>query len=209
MEVKRGIAVSPGIAIGPALVLDTEGVRITHQTIQPEHVGEEVARLRGVLDKAASEARETRQRLTARLGPALGNIFGAHESALESPAFRSQLDGLIRAHCYSADYAVSRFIRDYVKKLEENALRMPEHDRAELVAALRCVDAVVVFEEPTVTPLLELLKPDVHCKGTDYTVDSVPERATVQAYGGRTAIVGDPKGHSTRDLLRQIREGQA
>lgn len=85
---------------------------------------------------------------------------------------------------------------------------LPEHDRAELVAALRCVDAVVVFEEPTVTPLLELLKPDVHCKGTDYTVDSVPERATVQAYGGRTAIVGDPKDHSTRDLLRQIREGQ-
>lgn len=85
---------------------------------------------------------------------------------------------------------------------------LPEADRAELVAALRAVDAVVVFGEPTVTPLLELLRPDVHCKGTDYTVDSVPERATVQAYGGRTAIVGDPKDHSTRDLLRAIREGR-
>jgi D-glycero-beta-D-manno-heptose 1-phosphate adenylyltransferase len=84
---------------------------------------------------------------------------------------------------------------------------LPEHDRAELVAALRAVDAVVVFPEPTVTPLLELLKPDVHCKGTDYTVDTVPERETVKAYGGRTAIVGDPKDHSTRDLLRVIREG--
>ena len=76
--------------------------------------------------------------------------------------------------------------------------------RAELVAALRCVDYVVVFPEPTVGPLLEALHPDVHCKGTDYTVDSVPERATVEAYGGRTAIVGDPKDHSTRDLLARV-----
>ena len=82
---------------------------------------------------------------------------------------------------------------------------LPAADRAELVAALRCVDAVVVFSEPTVTPLLELLRPDVHCKGTDYTADTVPERDTVRAYGGRTAIVGDPKDHSTRDLLRAIR----
>jgi len=84
---------------------------------------------------------------------------------------------------------------------------MAAADRAELVAALRAVDYVVLFAEPTVTPLLELLRPDVHCKGTDYTVESVPERATVAAYGGRTAIVGDPKDHSTRDLLRAIREG--
>ena len=83
---------------------------------------------------------------------------------------------------------------------------LPAADRAELVAALRCVDAVVIFPEPTVTPLLELLRPDVHCKGTDYTVDTVPERETVHAYGGRTAIVGDPKDHSTRDTLRVIRE---
>ena len=78
-------------------------------------------------------------------------------------------------------------------------------DRAKLVAALRGVTYVVIFPEPTVTPLLELLKPDVHCKGTDYTVDTVPERETVRAYGGRIAIVGDPKDHSTRDLLARIR----
>jgi rfaE bifunctional protein nucleotidyltransferase chain/domain len=78
-----------------------------------------------------------------------------------------------------------------------------EH-RAELVAALRAVDLVTIFPEPTVTPLLEALKPDVHCKGTDYTVDTVPERETVRAYGGRIAIVGDPKDHSTRDLLDRI-----
>ena len=70
--------------------------------------------------------------------------------------------------------------------------------RAELVAALRCVDYVVVFPELTVGPLLEALRPDVHCKGTDYTAETVPEREIVKAYGGRTAIVGDPKDHSTR-----------
>jgi D-glycero-beta-D-manno-heptose 1-phosphate adenylyltransferase len=78
-------------------------------------------------------------------------------------------------------------------------------DRAEIVAALRGVDYVVIFPEPTVAPLLMLLRPDVHCKGTDYTVESVPERDTVAAYGGRIAIVGDPKDHSTRDLLSRIR----
>ena len=77
-------------------------------------------------------------------------------------------------------------------------------DRAELVAALRAVTYVVIFSEPTVGPLLTELKPDVHCKGTDYTVDSVPERDIVRAYGGRIAIVGDPKDHSTRDLLARI-----
>lgn len=82
---------------------------------------------------------------------------------------------------------------------------LAEADRAELVAALRAVDYVVIFDEPTVTPLLELLKPDVHCKGTDYTVDTVPERDTVRAYGGRIAIVGDPKDHSTSNLLSRLK----
>jgi rfaE bifunctional protein nucleotidyltransferase chain/domain len=76
--------------------------------------------------------------------------------------------------------------------------------RAELVAALRGVDYVVIFPEPTVGPLLETLRPDVHCKGTDYTLDTVPERDVVRGYGGRVAIVGDPKDHSTRDLLARI-----
>jgi rfaE bifunctional protein nucleotidyltransferase chain/domain len=82
---------------------------------------------------------------------------------------------------------------------------LPVIDRAELVAALRAVDYVVIFDEPTVAPLLELLQPDVHCKGTDYTVDTVPERETVRSYGGRIAIVGDPKDHSTTDLLSRLK----
>jgi rfaE bifunctional protein nucleotidyltransferase chain/domain len=77
-------------------------------------------------------------------------------------------------------------------------------ERVELVAALRGVDYVVTFGERTVERLLRLIRPDVHCKGTDYTVETVPERAVVQSYGGRTAIVGDPKDHSTRDLLARI-----
>ena len=81
---------------------------------------------------------------------------------------------------------------------------MTASERAELVAALRCVDYVVIFPEPTVGAVLTALKPDVHCKGTDYTVETVPERDIVRGYGGRTAIVGDPKDHSTRDLLRKI-----
>ena len=81
---------------------------------------------------------------------------------------------------------------------------LPANARAELVAALRCVDYVVLFPERSVERLLLALRPDVHCKGTDYTVDTVPERETVRAYGGRIAIVGDPKDHSTRDLLAKL-----
>jgi D-glycero-beta-D-manno-heptose 1-phosphate adenylyltransferase len=81
---------------------------------------------------------------------------------------------------------------------------LPASERAELVAALRGVDYVVVFGDANVERLLRLIKPDVHCKGTDYTVDTVPERAVVAAYGGRTAIVGDPKSHATRELLKRI-----
>jgi rfaE bifunctional protein nucleotidyltransferase chain/domain len=77
-------------------------------------------------------------------------------------------------------------------------------DRAELVASVGGVDYVVLFPGPTVGPLIDAIRPDVHCKGTDYTVDTVPERTVVAAYGGRTAIVGDPKDHSTRDLLARI-----
>jgi D-glycero-beta-D-manno-heptose 1-phosphate adenylyltransferase len=84
---------------------------------------------------------------------------------------------------------------------------LPASDRAELVAALRGVDYVVVFGDSTVERLLRLVKPEVHCKGTDYTVDSVPERGVVQSYGGRTAIVGDQKSHATRDLIARIGSG--
>ena len=78
-------------------------------------------------------------------------------------------------------------------------------ERALLVAALKAVDHVVVFEEDDVARLLLTLRPDVHCKGTDYTPESVPERDVVRSYGGRVAIVGDAKQHDTRTLVARIR----
>jgi rfaE bifunctional protein nucleotidyltransferase chain/domain len=83
---------------------------------------------------------------------------------------------------------------------------LPELARANLVAALRAVDYVVLFNEPNVEGLLESLRPDVHAKGTDYTVESVPERATAARLGIHVAIVGDPKDHSTRDFLESVRK---
>ncbi len=82
---------------------------------------------------------------------------------------------------------------------------LTERARAALVAAIGAVDYVVIFDEPDVKPLLRELQPDVHAKGTDYTVDSVPERELAELLGIRVAIVGDPKQHSTRDLLARLR----
>ena len=81
---------------------------------------------------------------------------------------------------------------------------MPEQERAEIVAALAPVDAVVIFDEPDVRALIREIRPDVQVKGTDYTAESVPERDEVLAYGGRVEIVGDPKDHSTTDLLSKL-----
>ena len=85
----------------------------------------------------------------------------------------------------------------------EGRPRIPASERAEILAALQDVDAVTIFDSPDVRDLVRLLRPDIHAKGTDYTVDSVPERDVVIACGGRVEIVGDPKNHSTRELLRQ------
>ena len=82
---------------------------------------------------------------------------------------------------------------------------MPAGDRALMVAALKSVDHVLVFQEDDVTRVLLALRPDVHCKGTDYTPETVPERDVVHSYGGRVAIVGDPKDHDTSVLLRKLR----
>jgi D-glycero-beta-D-manno-heptose 1-phosphate adenylyltransferase len=81
--------------------------------------------------------------------------------------------------------------------------RVPEQERAEILAALADVDAVTIFDEPDVCEVIRNLRPDIHAKGTDYTVDNVPERDVVIACGGRVAIVGDPKDHSTTELLRR------
>jgi D-glycero-beta-D-manno-heptose 1-phosphate adenylyltransferase len=113
----------------------------------------------------------------------------------------------LRAAAAEADRLVVAINDDESVRLLKGEGRpiLPAADRAELVAALKGVDYVVVFPGRTVGEVIERLRPEVHCKGTDYTVESVPERELVRAYGGRTAIVGDPKDHSTRDLLARVR----
>jgi D-glycero-beta-D-manno-heptose 1-phosphate adenylyltransferase len=85
---------------------------------------------------------------------------------------------------------------------------LPEAERAEIVSALACVDAVVVFDEDSPAQLLAQLRPGIHAKGTDYSEGSVPERGVVASYGGKTAIVGDPKDHATTDLIEKIRKAE-
>ena len=85
---------------------------------------------------------------------------------------------------------------------------LTEADRAELVASIESVDVVTIFDEPTVTELLLAIKPDVHAKGTDYTEESVPERDVVRSFGGQVAIVGDPKNHSTSEILKKVSREQ-
>jgi D-glycero-beta-D-manno-heptose 1-phosphate adenylyltransferase len=85
---------------------------------------------------------------------------------------------------------------------------LPEGERAEIVAALAAVDAVAIFDEDSPAALIAALRPDVHAKGTDYSARSVPERDVVAAYGGRTAIVGDPKDHATTDVIARIRKSE-
>lgn len=94
---------------------------------------------------------------------------------------------------------------EQVKKLKgEKRPFMPEHERAEIVSALKFVDYVTIFPEATVTELICAIRPDFHAKGTDYTTDSVPEREIVREYGGRVAIVGDPKDHSSTELIQKV-----
>ena len=86
---------------------------------------------------------------------------------------------------------------------------VPEMERLEILAALEMVDYLTLFDTDTVAPLLTLLKPHIHAKGTDYTVETVPERSVVQGYGGRVAIVGDPKDHDSSTLITAIKESHA
>lgn len=95
---------------------------------------------------------------------------------------------------------------EQVRKLKgEGRPFMPEQERAEIISALKFVDYVTIFDEPTVTELIRAIQPDFHAKGTDYTTETVPEREIVREYGGQVAIVGDPKDHSSSEFLGIIR----
>src|SRR5581483_9976591 len=118
MEIKRGVPVSPGVAIGPALVLDTDWFRIPQRTVAPAAVPEELRRLREALAAAAAAAREQQQTITDRLGKQYGAIFGAHALPIEDPTLIREVEALIHEQRFAAEYAVSRVIRRYAKALE-------------------------------------------------------------------------------------------
>ncbi len=105
-----------------------------------------------------------------------------------------------------ADLLVVAVNSDASTRLNKGPSRpvIPERERAEIVAGLRCVDHVVLFDTKDVISVIRLLKPDVQVKGTDYTPETIPEAAEVRSYGGRVAVAGDPKDHSTTELLGKL-----
>jgi phosphotransferase system enzyme I (PtsI) len=118
MEIKRGIPVAPGVAIGPALMLDTEWFRIPARFVDPDLVEEEVERLNGALAAAVCQARENQQAISDKMGSQYGAIFGAHALLIEDPSMAREIEKLIRGEGYAAEYAVSKVMRRYAKVLE-------------------------------------------------------------------------------------------
>jgi phosphoenolpyruvate-protein phosphotransferase (PTS system enzyme I) len=118
MEIKRGIPVAPGVAIGPALMLDTEWFRIPARFVAPDRIEEEVERLQTALAAAVREARENQQAISDKMGSQYGAIFGAHALLIEDPSMAREIEKLIRGEGYAAEYAVSKVMRRYAKVLE-------------------------------------------------------------------------------------------
>ena len=144
------------------------------------------------VDEIAEECRMWRdQRLTVVLvNGAFDVLHVGHLRYLEAAA----------AH---GDRLVAAVNSDLSVRLSKSELRpiIPEAERVEILSHLWMVDRICLFDSPSVAPVLEMLKPQIHAKGTDYTIDTVPEREVVAAYGGRTIICGDPKDHATTDLI--------
>jgi D-glycero-beta-D-manno-heptose 1-phosphate adenylyltransferase len=162
---------------------------------------------------AADTAMDTREKIVSREG--LHGILEEHRHSGRKIVFANGVFDLLhvghvrylQAARAEGDLLVVGINSDAgTRKLKgEGRPILTERARATLVAALESVDYVVVFDEPDVKPLLRELQPDVHAKGTDYTADTVPERDMAALLGIRVAIVGDPKNHSTRDLLARLR----
>ena len=149
------------------------------------------------VDELAEECREWRDRdlVVVLVNGAFDVLHVGHLRYLEAAAALG--DRLVAA--VNSDLSV---------QLSKGALRpiIPEAERVEILSHLWMVDRICLFDSPTVSPVLEILQPQIHAKGTDYTIGTVPEREVVAAYGGRTAICGDPKDHATTDLIGIIRD---
>jgi rfaE bifunctional protein nucleotidyltransferase chain/domain len=161
---------------------------------------------------------DTREKIVSRLG--LAEILDEHRRASRTIVFANGVFDLLHvghvryfeAARAEGDVLVVGINSDSSTRKLKGPGRpiLTERARATLVAALKCVNYVVIFDELDVNSLLKELRPDVHAKGTDYTADTVPERELAATLGIRVAIVGDPKQHSTRDLLARLRdEGNA
>jgi D-glycero-beta-D-manno-heptose 1-phosphate adenylyltransferase len=145
-------------------------------------------------DLPALRARATAERRTIALANGVFDLF--HVGHLR------YLQGA-RAE---ADLLVVAVNSDVSTRLNKGPSRpvVPQAERAEIVAALACVDHVVLFDSKDVVPVIRALRPDVQVKGTDYTPETIPEAAEVRAYGGRVAVAGDPKDHSTTELIARL-----
>jgi phosphoenolpyruvate-protein phosphotransferase (PTS system enzyme I) len=141
MDIKSGIPVSPGVAIGPALVLDTEWYRIPQRFVDPARVDNEIARLHLALRAAAAEARGHEQTIHDRLGRQYAAIFEAHALLIEDPNLVGAIEALIRKERFAAEYAVSRVMRQYVKALEDLSHTSPLPSR---VADLFDVERAII-----------------------------------------------------------------
>ncbi len=133
MDIKHGIPASPGIAIGPALVLDTEGVHIPRRTVPADQIPGELARLQSALHQATEDSRRREQEMTTRLGKDIGKIFASHALLLSDQALRFDIEMLMRAESYSAEYAVSRCIRSRVKSLDDTGNEIAQRIRADFI----------------------------------------------------------------------------
>ncbi len=160
-------------------------------------VGEKLIKTRAALNEVVTRLRRDGKRIAFSNG-CFEILHVGHLRSLEDA--RRHGDCLIVA--VNSDESVRRY-----KGREEPIV--PEHERAEILGGLACVDFVYVFDEPTVDGLLEDVRPDAYCKGPEYTMENLPERETLKRVGGTLVQVGDPKDHSTSDLLRKIAERRA
>jgi phosphotransferase system enzyme I (PtsI) len=192
MDIKRGIPVCPGVAIGPALVLDTEGVRIPRRVIPPDELDAEVKRFFGAMDRAAAAAREQQQNLAARLGDEIGDILHSQASLLgDDRRIRKDVEQFIRAEGYNAEYALSRAIRGYVKRLEERGGEAAHRIRSDLYDLEKQVLGVLLAgsREP-----LEAIGQQVIVLGHDLTPSETAQLPRqVQAFATES---GGPTSHT-------------
>jgi phosphotransferase system enzyme I (PtsI) len=197
MEILRGVPVSHGVALGPALVFDAEGFRIPQQRVAPERVEAEVQRLRAALSNAAVEARATQEEMTDRLGGQYGAIFAAHAMLFEDPSLLSKFNSLIRDERFTAEYAVSRAMRAYVKALQGLGDQFFSHRSADLFDVEKRILKNLLGENRE--PLSQLTEPVVIlavdlAPSETAALDSAKVFAFATEHGGRashTAIIAN------------------